>query len=69
VALTFAQKLALHDALGEHLVAVKRLFKPGSKVTLVVRNPRVADDEVVVIGDDKDYAAVIAEIEKVRANL
>jgi pyoverdine/dityrosine biosynthesis protein Dit1 len=64
VALTFPERLALQDALGACLDDVKKCFKPGSKITLIVRNPQVGDDAGVVIGDDRDYEAVIAEIRK-----
>lgn len=55
----------LHDALGDDLERIKRRFKPGAKVTLVVRQPELPGDTGVVIGDD-DLDAAIAEIQKQR---
>lgn len=55
----------LHDVLGDDLERIKRRFKPGAKVTLVIRQPGLPGDTGVVIGDD-DLDAVIAEIQKLR---
>lgn len=55
----------LHDQLGLYLDGIKLLFKPGAKVTLVVRNPTSMGDAGVVIGDD-DLDAAIDEIQKQR---
>lgn len=52
----------LQEQIGVHLDAIRRHFKPGSKVTLVVRQPDVPGDASVVIGND-DLDAAIAEIE------
>jgi hypothetical protein len=57
-----AALLALEMGLAEALDRIKAMFKPGAKVTVVVRNPGYGDAGVV-IGDD-DLDEVIAEIER-----
>jgi len=52
--LTPSELLDLHDAIGPHLLAVKRLFKPGAVLTLAVWLPereKAGEDTGVVIGD------------------
>lgn len=61
--LTPAQTVALHDELAKHLDRIKRAFKPGSRVTLVIRNPGISDEAGVVIGDD-DLDEAVAEIRR-----
>jgi hypothetical protein len=55
----------LHDRLAAHLDRITKLFKPGAKLTLVVRQPDLPGDTGILIGND-DYDAVIAEIQKLR---
>lgn len=63
MSLSPAETLALQESLGRCLERVKKCFKPGSKVTLVVRNPSISDEAGVVIGDD-DLDEAIAEIKR-----
>lgn len=48
--------LALQDELSRHLDEIGTLFKPGAKLTLVVRNPGRGDAGVVIGNDDLDLA-------------
>lgn len=52
----------LHFALADHLDKIKAYFKPGAKVTLLVRELGHGDGGVLL--SDDDPAAVIAEITK-----
>lgn len=52
----------LHADLAEHLEQIQQLFRPGAKVTLVVRNPGYGDAGVVIGDDDLDEA--VKEIRK-----
>lgn len=52
--------------LERHLQRIAMLFKPGAKLTLVVRLPSIpSGDADVVIGDD-DYDDAIAAINRLR---
>lgn len=53
----------LHEALSDDLNRIAARFRPGAKLTLVVRNPEIHDDAGVVISND-DPEAAIAEIRK-----
>ena len=61
--LTPEEQAALHDAIAVHLDAIKLCFKPGAKVTLLVRSPHLPGDTVVVLTDDS-IDEVIAELQK-----
>jgi hypothetical protein len=52
----------LHAELAEHCTLIADLFKPGAKVTLLVRNPQLADGDVLVSDDDMNL--VIEAIRK-----
>jgi len=66
MALSPCEEAALQDTLAIHLDRVLESFKPGAKVTLVVRNPAYGDEAGVVIGND-DLSEVIAEIKRRQA--
>ncbi len=53
----------LHFALESHLHRIERLFKPGAKLTLIVRNPDTPGDAGVLLTND-DLEEVVAEIRK-----
>lgn len=53
----------LFYALHDDLERIARRFKPGAKLTLVVRQPNVPGDAGVVIGDD-DIELAIAELRR-----
>ena len=58
----------LHFALETHLQRIERFFKPGAKLTLVVRNPSVPGDAGALLTDD-DLDEVIAEIQRRKADM
>ncbi len=53
----------LHEALCDHLEAIARHFKPGAKLTLVVRATPGNPESDVVIGDD-DHDEAVAAIQR-----
>lgn len=53
----------LHDSLAEHCEQIAKWFKPGAKVTILVRNPQVPGDADVVVSND-DLAAAIAALQR-----
>lgn len=61
--MTFAEHVALQDALSRHLAEVAKLFGPGARLTLVVRNPDTPGDAGLVIGDD-DLELAVEEIRR-----
>lgn len=63
MSLTQEQELALHDNLAVHLDGILSHFKPGAKVTVVIRNVGVVGDAGVVIGND-DLNEAISEIKR-----
>lgn len=54
----------LHGQLSDLLAQVERLFLGPTKVTLIVRTPRLKDGGVVMGNDDLDQA--ISEIQRLR---
>lgn len=59
------QKLiAVQDEMSNHMDAMLRLFKPGAKITVVVRNPGFGDADVVIGNDDLDES--IGAIERMK---
>lgn len=56
----------LHDALGDDLAAIEKRFKPGVKVTLVVRRPDNDEADVVIGSDDLDEAIAAIRRRQVR---
>lgn len=44
----------LQDDMSYHMDAILRMFKPGAKITVVVRNPGHGDADVVIGSDDLD---------------
>jgi len=50
------------DDIANHLDAIGSHFKPGCKVTLLVRNPDVADGDLLMTVDDP--VAIIESIRK-----
>lgn len=53
MALTPRQQAALGEQLSPHLDAIKEAFKPGAKITVLVRRPDDPDGlQDFVIGDD-----------------
>lgn len=60
-----SQKLvAVQEQMSNHMDAILRLFKPGAKITVVVRNPGYGDADVVIGSDDLDEA--IRAIERMK---
>lgn len=55
----------LHMDLAGDLERIAKRFKTGAKFSLIVRVPHLADADLL-IGDDDDYDAVIATIQKMR---
>ena len=56
----------LHLELERHLSEMEKLFKPHCKLTLLMRNPQVADGDLLLTMDDLDEA--IAAIERLKGN-
>ncbi len=55
----------LHADIGEHLDAIKTIFKPGAKVTLIVRNPSLRDGDVLITDDTtKEAMAALRRLAK-----
>ena len=42
---------AVGDEIADHLADIERLFKPGARLTLVVRRPNFPEQDVVVTND------------------
>lgn len=57
-------RLELQIECEAHLAIIEKLFKPHCKLTLLMRNPEVADGDMLLTRDDLD--AVIASIEKLK---
>ncbi len=53
-----------HAEVAEHCAQVAKLFKPGAKVTILIRNPSQADGDMVVSDDAIDSA--IAALERLK---
>jgi hypothetical protein len=60
--LTPEEQERLHDRIAPHLDAIKRHFKAGAKITLLVRSPELPGDTSVILTDD-DIEAAIAELQ------
>jgi hypothetical protein len=57
----------LHADIGEHLDAIKSMFKPGAKITLIVRNPSLKDGDVLLTDDDtREAVAALKRLEKAK---
>jgi len=58
-----------HAEVADHAAAIAKLFKPGAKVSILIRNPNVAGKEPhsadMVVSDD-DMGQVIESIEYLR---
>ena len=61
--MTPAARAELHDRISVHLNRIAKVFKPGTKLTLVVRQPHLPGDTGVLLTND-DPEAAIAEIRK-----
>jgi hypothetical protein len=46
----------VHLEISDRCLEVARLFKPGAKVTILIRTPSLADGDMVVTDDDIDLA-------------
>lgn len=57
--------ILLRERMSDHMDAILRMFKPGAKITVVVRNPGHGDADVVIGDDDLDDA--IAAIQRSKA--
>ena len=55
----------LHPSISTYLNKIVALFKPGAKITLIVRNPDVPDGDVILGNDNLDDA--IAAINNLKA--
>ena len=53
-----------HARIANHAGDIAGLFKPGAKVTVLVRSPGIPDADVLVTDDSVD--AIIAALEKLR---
>lgn len=56
---------SVHAQIANHCVEVSDLFKPGARVTILVRNPGLGDGDLVVTDDSFDHA--ISALEKLKA--
>lgn len=54
----------IHDRLADHCEDIAQLFKPGSKVTILVRHTKIEDGDVVVTADD--LGSVMAAIARLQ---
>lgn len=45
-----------HSEVADHCGEVAKLFKPGAKVTILIRNPHIEDGDMVVSDDSMDLA-------------
>ncbi len=55
---------AAHAEVSEHCAQVAKLFKLGARVTILIRNPSLADGDMVVSDDDLDL--VIAAVARLK---
>ena len=44
----------LHNVISNHCAEIEKLFLPGAKVTVLVRNPSVSGDAGVLVTNDED---------------
>jgi hypothetical protein len=54
----------VHAEIAEHCGEISDLFKPGCKVTILVRNPSLKDGDVLVSDDAID--AVVAALQRLK---
>jgi hypothetical protein len=60
----------LHAEIANHCGQVARLFRPGVKVTILVRSPAEGDADVLVTDDQIDAAiAALAKLKEQEAKL
>jgi hypothetical protein len=57
--------ILLRERMSNHMDAIMSMFKPGAKITVVVRSPGYGDADVIM-GDD-DFDEVIASIQRAKA--
>jgi hypothetical protein len=58
-------KLAeVHAEVANHCGDIAELFKPGAKVSVLIRNPRLNDGDMIVTDDDMDL--VIAAVQRLK---
>ena len=48
----------VHAEVAEHCSQIARLFKAGARVTVLIRNPNLADGDMVVSDDETDLAVM-----------
>ncbi len=56
----------LGELVQEHLDDISALFRPGAKVTLIVRHPGYPKRDFVITGDDWEGVAEVVERSKRR---
>jgi hypothetical protein len=54
----------VHAEVAEHCSQIAHLFKPGARVTVLIRNPGLGDGDMVVTDDSLD--AAIAALENLK---
>lgn len=59
--------VGLQEKLSNHMDAILRCFKPGATITVVVRNPKYGDADVVIGNDDLDATIAAIQVMKRRA--
>lgn len=52
----------LLERIATHLEAISDLFRPGAKITLLIRNPSYVDADVLITDDQ--YESIIASLKK-----
>jgi pyoverdine/dityrosine biosynthesis protein Dit1 len=57
--MTPEQHRDLYQRISIHLARIQELFRPGAKITIIIRNPMVNDDDVL-LGDDNIELAITA---------
>jgi hypothetical protein len=53
------EKERLRAAISDHCIAIEKMFKPGVKVSVFVRNPNALNADVLVTSDE-DAALLVA---------
>lgn len=54
----------VHAEVAEHAGQVADLFKPGARVTILIRNPQLEDGDIVVSDDSME--SVIAAVQRLK---
>jgi hypothetical protein len=49
---------SINDKLRDRAASIEKLFLPGAKVTIIVRNPSIADADFITTNDDLDLVEI-----------